>query len=184
MAFITYKTSDGRWEFGTGEYDKTMAVYLGVKAPSPATTLPSKLVDAMFPQKKQYQAMKYSLVSSVTIPVFYVWGRPRYADGSVGQKRIAEWPFSKTMRDIAFGQFNLAMQAGPDKVRTGVFSQLQATAGAPSLTNLARWGAYEKKQLIYSEIDKRVRHAAAEEASGIFVVLAAAAAVGLFIAFS
>jgi hypothetical protein len=180
MSFIKFKTPDGRWEYGTGEYNKTMANYLGVRAPSPATSLPSKLVSAIFPYKKQYQAVKYSVASSITIPVFYIWAR-----GADGVKRIAEWPFAKSMRDAAFAGFRIAIadKFMTDIKRVALLNQLQATAGAPSLTNLAKNAAVEKQMLVYSEIDKNVRHAAQEEAGGVMLVLLAAGALAFFIAF-
>lgn len=179
MAFTRFKTPDGRWEYGTGEYEKTLSSYLGVSAPRASSSVPGKLVDALFPQKKQLQAMTYSAVSSIRIPTFYIW-----AQGPDQKKRIAEWPFAKSLRDAAYAGFVPAMrgQYVTDLQRVKLISQLQSTAGSPSMTNLAPLAAIEKQMLVYDEIDKRVRHTAAEEVGGVFLVLAAAAALGLFIA--
>lgn len=185
MGFTTYTTPDGRWQYGTGEYDKTMAAYLGVNAPAPSTSLPGKLVDAMFPQKKVLQSMSYSVASSISIPVFYAWAKPAGEPGFI-KKRIAEWPFAKSMRDAGFAGFRSAMVAYgvTDKQRVTLLNQLQATAGTPGMVNLAKLAAIEKQSLIYSEIDQRVRHSASDAAGGTVIVLLVAAAVGLFVVLS
>jgi len=180
MSFTTFKTPDGRWEYGTGEYRKTIASYLGYKAPSPSTILPSSLVDFFIPQMKVAKTIRYDTAKAITIPVFYIWMRARD-----DVKRIAEWPFAKSLRDMAFSGFRIPMNDKfvKDAARVTLIKQLQATAGAPSLTNLARRAAVEKQMLIYDEIEQRVRHVAEEETAGTFLVLAAAAAIGLFVAF-
>jgi hypothetical protein len=180
MAFTTFKTPDGQWEYGMGEYDKTIASYLGIKTPSGSTVLPSSLVELFVPQTKVMTTIRYDTAKAVTIPVFYIWARARD-----GVKRIAEWPFAKSLRDAAFAGFRIPMDDRfvTDQQRVALIKQLQVTAGVPSLTNLARLAAVEKQLLIYNEVDQRVRRRAGIAAAGVFLVLAVAAGVGLYVAF-
>jgi hypothetical protein len=183
MAFTTFTTPDGQWEYGTGEYQKTIASYLGYNAPS-SSILPSSLVDFFLPQMKAAQTIRYDTAKAIKIPTFYIW-----ALRIDGTKLIAEWPFAKSLRDAAFTGFRIAMNDKfvTDAQRVALIKQLQNTAGSPSMTNLAQKVAVEKQMLIYDEVDHRVRHAAAQaagtEAAGVFLVLSVAAAIALFIAF-
>jgi len=68
MAFTTFKTPDGRWEYGTGEYEKKVSDYLGINAPSPSTVLPDSLSNFFFPQKAALQTMMYGGASAIKIP--------------------------------------------------------------------------------------------------------------------
>jgi len=179
MSFTRYKTKDG-WEYGVGEYAKTVANYLDVRAPNDQTSITGKLAAFLVPAAAQ---QTYLYAKGITIPVFYI-----YATSPAGVKHIAEWPFAKSMRDAAFGQFAGAMETLPAAGKLSQLKVLQSSAGEPGLINLAKKVVREEQQLTYNEIRQQVTHAAGDAAnkaaSSTFIVLAAAAALGLFIVLS
>lgn len=150
-------TKDGKWEYGVGEYQKKLSDYLGYQAPGASSSVSGSIVDFLFPAYAKMKNVSYSMISSVTIPVFYIWARSKLNE----VKRIVEWPFSKSTRDAMYPNFALSMEAPiTDIQRVAIISQLQATAGAPSMTNLSKWLATEKYMLTYNEVSNQVYHQA------------------------
>jgi len=106
MSFEQYSTSDG-WTYGRGKYEKTIASYLGIKAPSynAIVTVPSTIAGivtagattAVRLAGTAVASVAYGKISSVTIPTYYI-----FATSPSGVKTVAEWPLAETTRDTIY----------------------------------------------------------------------------------
>lgn len=155
-------TKDGRWQYGIGEYQKKISDYLGRAAPAPSASVGGAIANFLIPALSVVKSLTYSTLSSIAIPVFYIWIK-----GPDGVKRIAEWPFSKSTRDSFFPSFVVSMEGlgTNDQQRISHLVQLQATAGAPSMENLSKWFAIEQYMLKYNEVTNQVIHQAGASAT-------------------
>jgi hypothetical protein len=175
-------TKDGRWEYGVGEYQKKISDYLGIQAPAPSTSVGGAIANFLIPALKVVKSLTYSVISSITIPVFYIWIK-----GPDEVKRIAEWPFAKSSRDSFFPSFVVSMEGlgVNDLQRVSHLNQLQATAGTPSMENLGKWFATEQYMLKYNEVTNQVIHKAGAAATSAVIPLlvATVAAVAVIVLF-
>lgn len=173
-------TQDGRWEYGIGEYQKKISDYLGQQAPSASTSIVGAIADFLVPALSVAKSLTYSAISSITIPVFYIWIK-----GPDGVKRIAEWPFSKSTRDSLFPSFVVSMEGlgVNDLQRVSHLNQLQATAGTPSMSTLSKWLATEQIMLKYNEVTNQVIHKAGASATAAVtpLLIATVAAVAVIV---
>lgn len=131
-------TSDG-WSYGKGKFEKSIADYLGVKAPSFSTmvSVPSVLVSTLAPgavavaQAVQVAGtavaqIAYGKIASITIPTYYVWTK-----SPSGVKTVAEWPLAEMTRDIEYSGWEPNFVGSPSSAKQSQINLLRDYKAAP-----------------------------------------------------
>lgn len=189
-SFEKHLTKDG-WTYGKGSYEKKIANYLGIAAPSFNTmvTIPASITGALSAGASTavhiagtYMAkIAYGKIANITIPTYYI-----FATSPTGKKTVAEWPLSQLTRDAVYTAWvPLFVGAG---VEGSAYKQAQISNLKASKAPIRSMGSLltalkTEVDLYFDQKRQLIRRDVGTEATSVMLVLGAAAILG-FIAFS
>lgn len=187
MSFEKHVTSDG-WTYGKGEYEKKISQYLGFKAPSLSSivTVPASITGALSAgvttavkiAGTSLAKIAYGKIAHITIPTYYI-----YAISPSGVKTVAEWPIAELTRDTAYNWWRSIFIGTPAAGKQVQINHLKSKPPIRSMS--AIMNAMKGEVDLYFDAKRReIRRDVTGEVSSTFIALAAATALGLFIAFS
>lgn len=180
--YMLKTTLDGRWRYGTGSYDKTLANIPGATDP-----LDSKIAELVLPG---YGAIKDIVANGVAVPTYYIWAKLfRLTDGTdvsatgIEPIRIAgEWTLGqggKAMRDAYFPQFEAAFNAAQtDKQKVAAINAAKKAPGTFSWANVPTAVTASVKADVGAEAKKQAEIGAKEGATSVIVTAAMVGLIG------
>ena len=187
-SFEQHKTKDG-WTYGKGEYEKKIADYLGIAAPSYNTmvTIPASITGAITAgattavniASTALAKIAYGKIANITIPTYYI-----FATSPTGTKTVAEWPLSQLTRDAHYaGWVPLFVGAG---VEGSAYKQTQIStlkASKAPIRSMASLLAALKTEvdLYFDQKRQIIRRDVGAEATSVMLVIGAAAVLGLVV---
>jgi len=187
MAEYEKKTTSDGWSYGKGKYEKSIASYLGVKAPSfnTSVTVPSVLVAALAPGAvvvadavkiagTAVAQIAYGKIAGITIPTYYV-----YAVSPSNVKTVAEWPLAEMTRDIDYSAWEPNFVGSPSSAKQAQINLLRDYKATPvSMGNLM--SAMKTEVDLYFDLKKmEIRNVAEKGAASAVIPLVLVTLVGV-----